>query len=142
LNRNLLVFALLLLLFGIGSGFYFLSFLGLLLLVPSLISSSRPPRRPSPPPARKEVRRISPPPIQQPQVTTQVTQPKPEVMPVSSPQSPGYSSALFPTSMLPPISQLGTIIQPTKETAQRKPEERDELLEVGVILALVKLALG
>jgi len=31
---------------------------------------------------------------------------------------------------------------PTKETAQRKPEERDELLEVGAILALLRLALG
>jgi len=59
-----------------------------------------------------------------------------------SQQSPTYSSALFPTSMLPPISQLGTMALPTKEMTQRKPEERDELVEIGTILVLLKLAFG
>ena len=137
-----MVFALLLVLLGIGSGFYLLSFFGLLLLVPSLISSSRPPTRPAPAPPKQEVRRISPPPVQQPQATVQASQPTTMAAPMPSPQSPTYSMALFPTSMFPPISQLGTIPQPTKETAQRKPEERDELLEVGAVLALLRLALG
>jgi len=50
-----------------------------------------------------------------------------------------YSPALFPTPLLMPVSQLSTFPQAVKEPPPQKQGERDELLEAGAILALLKL---
>ncbi len=149
MNRNLLVFSLLLIFLGFGFGLYLLSFFGLVLLIPSLLSPSRPPARPVPAPTPQEQRprRIAPPPVQQPSVAPE-PQPMPEAAkPMSPPMQPAYapatySGALFPTPILPALSRMDTMAMPTKEAAQKKSDDRDELVEVGAVLALLRLALG
>ncbi len=142
LKRNLLVFALFLVLLGIGSSFYLLSLFGLLMLIPALLSSSRPPLRPAPPPARQETRRITPPPLQQPAVALSQVPPKTVFVTPTPIQTQTYSPSLFPKSIFPSNVQVGTSPQPVHESAAPKPAERDELLEIGTILALLRLALG
>lgn len=148
MNRNLLIFSLLLVFLGFGLGLYLLSFFGLLLLIPSLLSPSRLPARPSPAPvpSRQQPRRIAPPPVQQP-VVTPAPQPVPEAtrpmappMPLKS--TPTYAGALFPNPILPALSPTGASAVLPKETAEKKPAERDELVEMGAVLALLKLVLG
>jgi len=57
-------------------------------------------------------------------------------------QTPTYAQALFPLPMFPPMS-YGTYAAPTpREPREKKPEDRDELVEVGAIVALLKLAFG
>jgi hypothetical protein len=53
-----------------------------------------------------------------------------------------YSSALFPTPIIPALNSLRTYSQPTGEANPQKQSERDELVEAGAILALLKLVLG
>jgi len=56
-----------------------------------------------------------------------------------------YTPALFPAPMLPSLSTMGTPSMPAapKESLRERREEgRDELVEVGTILALLKLVLG
>jgi hypothetical protein len=53
-----------------------------------------------------------------------------------------YGSALFPTSLFPSLSSYVSPPQKQPEAAANKPAERDELIEVGAILFLLKLALG
>jgi hypothetical protein len=53
-----------------------------------------------------------------------------------------YSPSLFPTPMFPSFSQpLPGTTQP-KESQEHPPNERDELVEVGAIVALLKVAFG
>ena len=62
--------------------------------------------------------------------------------PMYSPtQYQGYSGSLFPGTMFPSLSQIGA---PPTTTSQPPPSSqgRDELLEVGAILALLKLLSG
>jgi hypothetical protein len=54
----------------------------------------------------------------------------------------GYSGALFPTQMFPSLTQIGTSAQQEMAPATGKQEGRDELVEYGAILALLKLAFG
>ena len=44
--------------------------------------------------------------------------------------------------MFPSLSQMGTAAQPTVAKAEGKQVGQDELLEVGALLALMKLVLG
>ncbi len=53
-----------------------------------------------------------------------------------------YSAALFPNPLLPPMSQLGTFSIPAQAVPQKKQDDRDELVEVGTMLAILKLVLG
>jgi len=160
LNRNLFVFSLLLVLAGIAVGFYLISFIGFILMIPSLLSPSRPPAGPpartgSAPPQtqpRQIPRRVSPPQVPQQQQVTPTTPAKAEVAmpPLYSASSPSpmassmasYSSALFPSPILPALSQITPVPRPTKEKEQQNQGERDELVEVGTMLALLKLILG
>ena len=143
-----MIFAVFLVVIGIGSGFYLLTFFGLLVLIPVLLSPSRPTTRPQPPSTqtrpREQPRRIAPPPVQPYATATPPEQPAAALSPIPPPSAPStaYSGALFPTSMFPPMSQMGTIPPQVKEGSPKKPEERDELVEVGTILALLKLAFG
>jgi hypothetical protein len=64
----------------------------------------------------------------------------------SSEQQPTfYAPALFPTPMFPSLFGMTTAQAPTtpmKESEHKKPQEQDELIEVGALLALLKLAFG
>jgi hypothetical protein len=142
LNRTLLTFAGLLILLGLGFGIYVVSLFGLLLIFPALIAGSRPPTRPAPQPAREEPRRIAPPPYSQPQVAV------PQTPPMAAPQTPPamqsltYSPALFPTPLLSTLAPMASPPPSVKERQDGKPEERDELVEVGTILVFLKLFFG
>lgn len=144
-NRNLVGLAFLLILAGIGVGLYLLAFIGLLILIPALLAPSRVPSRPAPAPVRQETRRITPQPLlRQAEPATKEIQQKPTIM-VPTPSTtatPVYSPALFPSSIFPSISQVSNYAQPTPPTNPQKSEQRDELLEVGAILAILRIAFG
>ena len=59
-------------------------------------------------------------------------------IPTAMPQ--GYSPALFPNPMFPSLSMMGS--PPPAPPPEAKPAERDEILEMGAMLALVKLLAG
>ncbi|MDG7008905.1 MAG: hypothetical protein JRN06_11855 [Nitrososphaerota archaeon] len=146
MNRNLLLFAIFLIVLGAGFNFYPLSLFGLIMLIPALMAPSRPVPRPTGAPTRQEVRRIAPPPRPEP---TPV-QPKPAAVPqasvmMSPTQQPSpytsYSPALFPSAIFPSLSP-SVAAPPQSTVAAQKPAERDELLETGAVLALVRLIFG
>ncbi|MDE1852178.1 MAG: hypothetical protein KGI38_00325 [Thaumarchaeota archaeon] len=144
MNRNLLIFSLFLFFIGIAFGEYLVVFFGLLLLIPALLAPSRGPSRPVPVSSRQEVRRITPPPKPQSAVAapTQPTRSQPIVMPAAPSKSLSYSPALFPTSMFPSLSMSGDLPQPSGGGPARAQAERDELVEAGAILALLRLLLA
>lgn len=53
-----------------------------------------------------------------------------------------YSPALFPNSIFPSLSSYVNVPPQQAEAAAKKPSERDELIETGAMLALMKLLLG
>jgi len=146
MNRNLVVFSLLLILVGLAFGLYVISFFGLLILIPAFASSPRPPPRPASTQPRQQPRRIIPPsqpaPQPQPEQAAPPVQPKQMVSasPATQPQS--YAPALFPSSMFPALSGMGSTLPAAKEAPAPKSEGRDELVEVGTMLALLKLVFG
>jgi hypothetical protein len=147
LNRNLLVVALFLVLLGLGSNTYLVSFFGLLLLIPALLSSPRPRQRPVPSAVYQRPRRIAPQQMPPPRVSPPSPQPQPQPQATATPpaaptQTPAYSPALLPNSMFPPIFPSVYIPKPTSGASAEKAAERDELVEAGAILALLRLFLG
>ena len=163
MNKNLLVFALFLIILGVASGIYLLSLFGIILMVPAALPSSRrtqtppQPTRPSQPqpwsaPRRvpSEARRPPMAPTPQPQTMatrTQPSQPSPTQMQPYSQVQPSsqmlpYSPALFPGSIFPPVYAPGTQVSPPASTEAKKSPERDDLVEAGAVLLLLKLFLG
>jgi hypothetical protein len=152
LNRKLFYFSIVLILVGLFFGIYLVAFFGFLLLLPALLATSRPPVRPSPAPAKQAPRRIIPAVEKKPAAVVSQAQPMPMPMatptaaavtsPSTTPQS--YSSALFPAPLMPSLSLMGMggMPQMAKESPAAKQEGRDELVEVGAILVLLKLFLG
>ncbi|MDG6953322.1 MAG: hypothetical protein JRN71_05895 [Nitrososphaerota archaeon] len=150
MNRNLLVFGLLLVVTGIFVGFYVISIFGLLMLVPALMASPRPP--PSPPvsrPARETPGTIIPPLNPQPTAEQPARQgtgvSAPAIMMASTPSSQSqsyFSPALFPGTLLPSLSLSMGTPKTTSEPTSEGPARGDEVVEVGAILALVRLLLG
>ena len=159
MNRNLLVFSLFIIVAGLAFGLYIISFFGLLLLIPALVAPTRPPTRnaptqptqPQPQPWGRVIppRSRSPPPIPSPR-TERVAPPAPAMastttsyLPPSPPpaQPISYAPALFPSPLLPPMS-IASSPQPAKPPQETKPEGRDELVEAGALLAILKLILG
>jgi hypothetical protein len=156
MNRNLLLFALFLAVLGVVFGFYLITFFGLLLLIPAALIPSRAPAR-TPQPPKQAARRTPPPQGLQSMAKEQAPQSM-SSQPVSQSMSPqpmaamssvpysssyqSYSPALFPSSMFPSLSMSGSAQpQPQGELA-KKQAERDELVEVGAMLALLKLLLS
>jgi len=146
------VFAILLVLVGAGTTFYFLSALGVILVIASLIPGPRGsyPPRPSqtqtPPPPRRIMPSV-PKPVEQSPTSTPVQ--APQVPYQSSIQAPNsttllnYSPALFPTSMFPTLTLQASMPSAAEKATQKQhPAEKDDLLEFGTILALFRLALG
>ncbi|MDG6902282.1 MAG: hypothetical protein JRM80_10035 [Nitrososphaerota archaeon] len=128
---------------GVGFNFYLLSLFGVFMLIPAVTSRSRQAPKPSGP-TRQEPVRVSPKP--QPPETPPVSQPMPkQSVPVPiSPQPASdisYSPSLFPKSMFPPMSLMGDLPQPPTG-AEAKQSGRDEVVETGAMLALLRLILG
>jgi hypothetical protein len=68
-------------------------------------------------------------------------------MPSPVPSQPSFSAPLFPTSIfpisvVPSASQQIPSAQAVKEARSEAPSSRDEVLELGALLALIKLAFG
>lgn len=149
MNRNLFVLGLLLAVVGFGLGVYVLSLLGILLMVPALLVSPRSPS-PRPPPASEQQpwtspRRPKPMPAAMPlqyPVRGPQPQPKTSMLPTPSQSQQSFSPALFPSMLLPPFSMPSASL-PTPAGEETKVEPaRDDLLEAGAIVVLLKLFLG
>jgi len=158
MNRSLLIFSLLVIFAGLALGLYIISFFGLLLLLPALATPSRPAQKPPPQPAQQPLpRRVTPrstppsPPPPAPTPMAEPVSPPPASMgsmvtsysasSTSPAQQASYSPALFPGPLLPSMSVVGSAPQPAKPHEARH-EERDELVEVGAVLAILKLVFG
>ena len=158
LNRNLLVFSLFLIVLGFGFGLYLLSFIGVLILIPALASPSQAPARKAPPQSpqpSQPPRRVSPPVYSPP---SPPPAPSPKTEPAAAPPPPmtymstsassssmppiSYTPALFPSPLIPSLSMMGSAPPPVKAPQEVKREGQDELVEVGAILALLKIVFG
>jgi hypothetical protein len=146
LNRNLLLFALFLIVLGVGFGIYLVSLFGLLMLIPALMATSRPPPRPVSAPSRQASRRIIPPPMPQQMATLPNAETPPlTTMMVPTPQPSAYQSfspALFPNSMFSYLTPPSTTPPKPIEAPAKNQSERDELIETGAMLAVLKFLLG
>ena len=148
MNRNLLIFGLFLIIAGVFTGFYLLSVFGFLMVIPSILGSSRPPPLRSPGPQNEASRRVMSQ-TAQPQPTDGQTTPPVQVQPMAAmapppspqPQQFSYSPALFPTTLLPSLSLSMAVPQPPEQASKSQAKE-DELVEMGAILALARLLLG
>ncbi|MDE1858321.1 MAG: hypothetical protein KGI26_04540 [Thaumarchaeota archaeon] len=142
MNKNLVIFGAFLIVLGAGVGYYLISLFGLLILIPALIAPSRPISR-LPTSAKEEPRRIAPKPQPMPaQVQTPASQPA-MAAPISQPGPySSYSPALFPNSMFPSLSLSAAVQLQPASAAPAKAAERDELIETGALLALLKLFVG
>lgn len=157
-NRGLVIFSLILIGLGALYGFYPLSIIGFLFLIPAFLVPSRPPP-PRPQPKPEETRRVTPPSrrveparvqAQLPTPPMRMTQPAEQVRPVQPMQPMGSpletrlepSPALFPTTMFPSASSYMLTPATPVEARQEKPESRDELIEFAVLLAVLRLFSG
>lgn len=159
MNRGLLVFSILIIFTGLIAGYYPISLIGALLLIPALLTTPKPPTPKLPTGSAQQsrptvLRRQAPPPPspQAPAALDSAMAPvataySPSMMeapksPQSAAQPFSYSSPLFPTTMFPSMSQPvkpAEVSQVEKEL-QAKRSETNELLEVGLLLAILKLA--
>jgi hypothetical protein len=147
-NKSLLTLSIFLILVGLVFGLYFISVLGLLLVLPALAQTKpRTPRGPAPTPT-VSTRRISPPPAppvdaymraEPSQMAT--TAPVESAPPSTPPPSAVFSAPLFPGPVLPSFSQPAQTDQQVKQSEKPKGEI-DEVLELGLVLTALKFAFG
>ena len=163
MNRNLFVFSLFIIAAGLAFGLYIITFFGLLLLIPALAAPTRPPARNAPPkptqsqpqPWGRVIPRRSPPSPPPPPTPSQgtgpVAPPAPPMAsmvtsysaaPASSAQPVSYSPALFPSPLLPSMSTMGSAPPPAKSQQESRHDGRDELVEVGALVAILKIIFG
>lgn len=147
MNRGLLVFAVILIVIGAAFNVIQALIIGLFLLFPAILTTPRPRTRRIPSSQAPPTRRIAPrpPPI----IERPVVQAPPDlamsVVAAASQvrQQPTFSPALFPNPMFPTLSRLPAAAGiPSKDTNERPTEQREELLEFGALIALLRLALG
>ena len=159
LNRNLLILAFFLIVVGALSGFYIISFFGILIMIPALSGPTKPPKGQTPQAPQQQRQQPQPPrtiprSYQRPPTTTAPAPkagpaaPPPQSMSTMAAPSPApyqpmlYTPALFPGPLLPSLSTMGGTQQPAMAPAELKREGRDELVEVGTMLAILKLVFG
>lgn len=167
MNRSLLVFSILLILLGLSLGAYIISILGFFLLFPALLSTPR--TRPPSVPTGSGQQAPEPAPVMEPAAVAETApEPAPAMgtisdrvpgwgtlstpvaprtvaptpMPPLPPSQPSFSAPLFPTSIFPSTSQQMPTAQALKGTRGESPAPRDEVLELGGLLALMKLIFG
>jgi hypothetical protein len=144
------VFAIILILVGAVTIIY-ISIFGLLLLFPALLTPSRQPPQ-SKVRQRKEEKVTPPSSASPPPVTPGAPPATMEVRSIPMSSQPSSSAALFPntmfptTSMMPQTPSLGPQpVAEAKPVAGTKHEiagQRDELLEVGLLLAILMAFAG
>jgi hypothetical protein len=147
-NTGLLVFALLLIFLGAFT-YPAVSVIGVFLLIPAALAptkrpaprpASRPvglPKRPAPTPTPYNTPPASPAP--QPKAPVAEPASTSSYAPMSSPVS---SSALFPTTMFPSLSAAPPSGNFPQGEMKRAAERGDDVLEVGLLLAVLKLLAG
>jgi len=165
-NRSLLIFGLLMLLLAVATGVSIIALVGVFLLLTSFVlPSSPPPTVPNRPVGKPAPRRISPKPAEQPvpaspqtsatqmgmtsssaphSVAAPATPPPvagPQMQP-SLPTQPTFTPPLFPTSMFPSSSMYQQPPQAPGENRPGRHESKDEVLELGALVALLKLVFG
>jgi hypothetical protein len=144
------VFAIILILVGAVTIIY-ISIFGLLLLFPAILTPSRqPPQRKVG--QRKEEKVTPPPSASQPPVAPRAPPATMEVWSVPMPSQPLSNSALFPNTMFPTISLMPQTpslvpqpvagVKPVAETRHEIAGQWDELLELGLLLAILMAAAG
>ena len=158
MNRGLLVFSILVIFTGLVVGYYAISIIGLALLIPAFATTPKP-KTPKLPTGTSQqtptvLRRQVPPTSQSQQAAPAVNS---AMTPVPTAYSPSmmqplgsqgqqssfsYSSSLFPTTMFPSMSLIASPApQPSQAEKQAEPRrsETEELLEVGLLFAILKL---
>ncbi|MDV3292986.1 MAG: hypothetical protein LYZ70_01800 [Nitrososphaerales archaeon] len=146
MNRGLALFSFFLIVLGAGAGFYPVSVLGILLLIPALVVPSRRPL-PRPQTTPPERRRPAPAPsVILAATTPQSKQETPKVQMTSAPteeQRAATIPALFPTAMFPSMfPSFPTQQAQERKPAGEKPESRDEVLELAALVAILRLVSG
>ncbi len=159
MNRGLLVFSILVIFAGLVVGYYAISIIGLALLIPALATTPKPktPKLPTGSSTQQTptVLRRQVPPAQAQQANPAVNA---AMTPVPTAYSPSmmqplgsqgqqsafsYSSSLFPTTMFPSMSPLALPAPQQAPQAEKQAEPRrsdtEELLEVGLLFAIMKL---
>jgi hypothetical protein len=161
LNKSLLAFAIVLIVGGVIIGISLLILLGVFLLIPGLLTTPKtqskiPVSKKEPPPPP---RRISPP--SAPQAPAAPAAPAPEYLQSSPAQPPatapmtsydfskvsasstqGFTPALFPAAIFPPMSGQTNYRTPQVEPRERQQNQNDELLELGLLIAVLRLTSG
>lgn len=153
MNKGLLAFSVLLIVVGALLGVTLIAVFGVVLLIPAFLSKSSKPAqsqtKPAPQQPRASARQSSPSPVPQPWQgqANQMNQAAAEVAVVGPPiprevVSAGYgtNTALFPTPMFPTIGQPYPPARLLEEGKREGEKERDELFEMAVILALLRMA--
>jgi hypothetical protein len=151
MNRGLLVFSFILILLGLVLGVGLVSIFGFLLLFPALLSTPKP--RPQGRPTGWEEQAPIPAPVMETPLepvpivasVSMSATPKaaaPISIPLSSPPQISYSAPLFPTSIFPSLSQQMSTTAAPKEAKSQALVPKDEILELGALLALMKLVFG
>lgn len=150
MNRGLLFFALIVIFLSSTSGYYSIAAIGVLLLIPALLTGSTR-STPKPAPARTEPGRVTP--RKQPQpfnpATLQIEKPSQHEAPLPTvttkyfvaqavATSDAIVPALFPTAMFPSFSPTVSESRDVKP-APEAPGQRDELVETVAALAILRL---
>jgi hypothetical protein len=149
MHSGLLVFSLLLIVAGFLLGSFFLSAIGVFLLIPAFMS---------PGPSRQPTKTQTSPPPRKPAPYVPMSAPAPATLPpvpsgAPAPPAPqsGYEQrsaagnpALFPSTMFPSFGQSQAIMPTPGEAKQGggTPETRDEFVEIVAVLAVLKLISG
>jgi len=155
MNRSLLVFSILLILMGIGLGQDFIAVFGFFLLLPALFSTPRPrpqgtptgsgQQAPEPAPGPAPVMETAPEPASFLETASRSVAQQtvaPTSMPPPPPSQPSFSAPLFPTCIFPGASQQIQTAQAPEDARTKGPDSKDDVLELGALLALVKLVFG
>ena len=145
--RGLLYFSVLLILLGAYGGAYPVSIVGVLLLIPALAAPSRRPsaeKKPPPPPLqqyRRVIPRTAPVPMDSQAAVSATPHAEPPALAPFEHQET-YTGALFPTSIFPTLSLSPVSQQAAEDPRKAVQGQKDEVLEVGTIVAIMKLILG
>ncbi len=138
----MLAFAAILIFFGLAAGFPFVAVIGFVLLFPALIIPSRPPLPGKVEQKRSEPTRSAPATMPTARQAPPVTPAGMDVQHVSMSSQPSASAALFPNVIFPSLSPVPAAPSAPQAAKEGAAEQRDEVVELGFILAVVKALVG
>lgn len=136
------MFAIVLILFGAITSYDIISVFGLFLLIPAFLIPSQQPSQRRVDQKKEEPRRssLATPPTVAPVVSAPSAAMEVPYVPMSS--QPSASAALFPNTMFPTLSLTPQTPRPIGEARHVATEPRDELLEFGLLLAILRAVAG